>query len=554
RWKNLDAKYSGSSSTENYIKYGAISAVRRDCNGEIEEYYPPVFCTSMTAASFEQQVFNVDGDYTIYAFFATTKDGVTQRHIISWSFKVRSYVYLLDKTTSFQIKNSGVSGNTIIIDSANRQGVTVNITGAQQRFLNEVDLAEKPELTDSGTYKFIVENRGFICEVFFFTIDKETVDRKVFFNNLKRFVGERDVGGQKIYTYEAEGYFSFEWEETEGNPVLSAQCTYWDYYDETDAEQFEYAEGTVLDRIGTYKIYVAFSTQTVTYYVNVIPMDSPSSNREKLSAARFNTFKTKWWEVTDTLNDRVLCFDYDTEYDRAYEAAMTIANMSVIEGTGRFFFNGNWYNDRVDLTTAMNEYVFSENLRVVYYDPADYSDDDDSLRTFSAQAFESTLYLDDKFQFVSAHPSEVAQVEAVDLNGHRYTLQFSVPMNEQAFSDYGTIGLPDGEYQIMETDKYGNRTAYTAYRDKSAPEVRIRTEQGQVLLENGGRYEADTFSVDSVADLFDGYAVLKLESVAGTTYFYREEYKGITYHSSGEYVLTAYDRNGNSISASVVIE
>ena len=210
-WDDMDkangGKYGGSAEikTEKQITYGAISAVRRNYLGEVEQYYTPVFCTSLNASSFEQQMFNIDGDYTIYVLFATQKGNVVQRHVLSWSFKVRTYIYLIDKTTGLQIKNSGISGGDVIIDSANRQGVTVDITGAQQWLLTEVDLNNKAELTKSGTYKFIVRNRGFLCEVFYFTIDKESVDKKVYFDttDFQFLMMIRDLIPISPYEYQA---------------------------------------------------------------------------------------------------------------------------------------------------------------------------------------------------------------------------------------------------------------------------------------------------------------------------------------------------------------
>ena len=96
----------------------------------------------------------------------------------------------------------------------------------------------------------------------------------------------------------------------------------------------------------------------------MIENDKPSYNYEVLSSERFNNFKTKWYEVYDDVNDRYLCFDYDSEYNRAYEAAMTIENSSVVNSGGKYYYNEVWYEDRIELTKAMNEYVFKNNLNI----------------------------------------------------------------------------------------------------------------------------------------------------------------------------------------------
>lgn len=532
--------------TEKQISYGAVVATRTDGNGSIFKY-TPVFSTGNT--SFEQQLFNEDGNYTIYVFFETEKDGKYQNHILSWSFKIRTSIYLRDKTSGLHIKNSGLSGNDVIIDSASRQGVLVQVykDGVRLMDYDENLLSNNPILTDSGSYKFVVTNNGFICEVFHFIIDKENIDKKVFFSNLRRQLGSN--------SYEAEGYFSFEWSETISNPIQYATYSFCDgvgkdIMDESEqkfSDPVLYTPQTKLDQIGIYMIYAFDGKQSVTYFVNVVDMDDPSKNYEKLSSERFNTFKTKWWQVYDESTGRYLCFDYDTEYDRAYNAAMTIANNSVIDGTGRYFFKGTWYNDRIDLTAAMNDYVFNHNLCVFYYDPADYSDNVESERTFSLKAFDNTIYLNDEFQFVSAHPSEVASVVITDSNGKENAIDFSVPISEQENA------LADGEYIVKESDKYGNEITYTAYRDKSAPEVILSSNKGDIMASNGDNYTVSYFSISSLFDKYDEYAVLKIVSTAGVQYYYKSEYKGVVFDNSGEYHISAYDRNGNVIEFTIAI-
>ena len=147
-----------------------------------------------------------------------------------------------------------------------------------------------------------------------------------------------------------------------------------------------------MDRVGHYYIHAQSRTLNVEYWVNVVEGDAPSYNYGVLSAKRFNNFKTKWYEVYDRINDKFMCFDMD-EYQRAYNAAMTVENCTVDDATGGFFYNEQWYEDRIELTTAMNDFVFSQNLKTVYFDPDDFSDEDDSLRTFSSAAFDGTIYL-----------------------------------------------------------------------------------------------------------------------------------------------------------------
>ena len=522
--------------TEKNISYGAISAVRTDNRGNTEKY-APIFATGQT--SVELPVFNVDGDYTVYVFFETVKNGKCQNHILSFSFKIRSYVYLLDQHSGFQIKNSGISGTPVVLDTRNRDGVSVEIFRGENRLgtYEGAAILDGFILSDDGTYRFIVRNCGFICEVFYFTIDSESEDRKVFFDNLCREISQ--------YSYEAEKYFSFTWHDDNPNPVLSAEYALIEDFEKEPAFTV-YPKDMHLTEPGLYLVRVRFRTAEVIYYITLTAETAPSHNYEKLTAERFNTFKTKWWEVRDAALDRVLCFDYDTERDRAYNAAMTIANNTVQDGTGRYFFEGSWYTDRIELTAAMNRYVFSSNFKTVYYDPADYADNEESLRTFSEQAFESCIYLDDEFRFMSSHPSEVSVVTATDENGKVYPLTFGVPIAEQ--------NLPDGAYTIVEIDKYGNSTTYTAYRDRSVPVVRISSSTKSAVLADGEVYVMDEFRIEEMKDAFDPWSVLKIvrddDQVA---YYIKDEYCGIVFQDNGTYTVSAYDRNGNRLECTIIV-
>ena len=541
-------KYGDSTTdTEKPISYGAILATRTDGDGSVF-YYEPVFSNGNN--SFEQQLFNQDGDYTVYIFFETVKNNKYQNHILSWSFKIRSSIYLRDTTSDLHIKNSGISGNDVIIDIASRENIRVQVykDNLSCLDLNSSDFLGKTHvLSDPGLYKFIVTSNGFTSEVFYFLIDKENVDKKVFFSNLRRQIGSN--------SYEAEGYFSFEWNENALNPIQWATYIFCDgvgkdmenLNENKFSDSISYTPKTILDQVGTYIVTAYDGKQTATFYINVVPMDKPSTNYDKLSSERFNTFKTKWWQVYDETSGRYFCFDYDTEYDRAYNAAMTIANNSVIDRTGRYFFKGNWYNDRVELTVAMNEYVFAHNLSVFYYDPADYADNKESERTFSAQAFDNTIYLNDEFQFVSEHPSEVTNVVLTDSNGNEYEMAFSTPISQQQYV------LSDGVYLVKETDKYGNETTYTAYRDKSAPEISFSSNNGDITATNAGKYTVNYFSISSLFDKYDEYAIIKIESSDDVQYFYKTEYTGVVFDTKGEYKISSYDRNGNMISFTITV-
>lgn len=524
--------------TEQYIAYGAICATRTDGYGRVF-HYEPMFSKGNT--SVENLVFNEDGDYTVYVLFETVKNGKYQNHVLSWSFRIRSYIYIVDDETGFPIKESGISGKPIRVDSAGRKKTDIEcVFVSADGSASDFSVGDGTVLFHDGTYRFTVRSNGFISELFDFSLDTADPSSKLFFANLRKQLGDN--------SYEAEEYFYFTWTESAVNPIT---VTY-DYYDYTseDPTTHTYQKETVLDQTGLYHIYARMKTHTVEYLIRVVEGDEPSQNYEVLSGKRFNNFKTKWYQVYDSRNGRYLCFDMD-EYDKAYEAAMTVENNEVNSSNGRLYYRGSWYADRIDLTAAMHEYATANNIQIVYYDPSDYDSSEESERTFSPNAFDGTVYLNDDFQFVTSHPSETQKVTATDEYGRVYNrIEYFVPIGDQ------TRQIPHGKYTVSETDMYGNETTYSVYRDKRAPDLVLITDGGETIIpENGKPCVANGyFKIGLFYDTLDDYAVLKITKPdAGTVYFYREEYLGIVFDRKGVYTVCAYDRNHNMLTFDITV-
>jgi hypothetical protein len=129
-------------------------------------------------------------------------------------------------------------------------------------------------------------------------------------------------------------------------------------------------------------------------------------------------------------------------------------------------------------------------------------------------------------------------------------IEYFVPISDQPEE------IPDGIYTIIETDMYGNPSTYTVYRDKSAPEIMIGGASGgrENIVQNGRYSFSEGFVIRSLTDRFDAYAVLKITHPSGTaTYYYEEEYAGILFCEKGEYIVEAYDRNHNHITAVITV-
>ena len=532
-----DTAFAAQGDTEQYIAYGAISAVRTNGKGETFQY-EPIFSKGNTFV--EGLFFNVDGDYTINILFESVKNNKKQNHVLSWSFKIRSSVYVTDEETGFAIKNSGISAKTAILDYLGRQDVEVECKlSTPDGFTSNIYVYDGFRMEQNGTYRFTVRSNGFVSEVFDFTVDKENPSSKIFFANLRKQLGD--------FTYEAEDHFYLVWTESASNPI-SVTYDYYGYNSEKTVGN-PYIAGMVLTEPGLYYITATMKTHVVEYLIQLTAGDAPAQNQENLTGLRFNNFKTKWYQVYNKKDDRFLCFDM-SEYDLAYEAAMSIENETVNASSGVYFYNGKSYTSRIKLTAAMHDAAV-ENIKVVYYDPQDYTLSEESERVFSPNAFDGMVYLDDDFQFVTSHPSETQLVFAVNENGKVYRqIEYFVPIRDQAES------IPDGKYTIIEADMYGNESTYTVYRDKSAPEITLCGASGVKanIAQNGSYSFIDGFLIQSFTDRFDAYAVLKITHPSGSvTYYYEEEYAGILFHEKGEYLVEAYDRNRNQITAVITV-
>jgi hypothetical protein len=129
-------------------------------------------------------------------------------------------------------------------------------------------------------------------------------------------------------------------------------------------------------------------------------------------------------------------------------------------------------------------------------------------------------------------------------------IEYFVPIGNQ------TEQIPSGKYTIMEADMYGNQSTYTAYRDKSAPEIKLNGANGveESVIPNGRYSFSGGFAVQDFTDCLDAYAVLKITHPSGTvTYYYEEEYVGILFQEKGDYIIEAYDRNRNQINAVITV-
>ena len=516
--KAINTSYRGESGEKDLraaIGKGVIIITRTNGRGEVFEYE----ALHTNGNNLSEYLFNEDGDYKISIFFETCKQRVYQNHVVTYEFSIRSRIYLLNSEGTGHVKDSGIYYDAIMVDYAYRDGLNVRYE------LNGVsyEAADQEILEQEGVYRFTVESDYFLCEEFDFILDTESIQERVFFQNLNKELGEG--------YYQAEGWFSWTWQDKLINDIT---CTY--TYNTYSFDQGKaYTKGTKLTEAGVYYIRIRSNTQELLYIVELNDYNDPSYNYEKLYAPRFNNFVSKWYEVYNDLTGRYYCFAM-SEYDTAYDAAMTIENTRLVDASGGFYYYETKYTDRVELTAAMHEKAVA-NIKVKYYD----FEEEKVEKTFSPLLFDYTAYLNDEFQFLSMHKSEVSSV-TLSKDGVTLNIPFNKPIGE--------LNIPDGEYRVREIDCYGNESTYTVFRDLSAPIVEISLNgQDKMVAVAGTEYTGNYFSIASMTDAYDEYCVIRVND----EYFYEEEFRDINFGEPGVYNIAAYDRNDNSISFSIRI-
>ena len=176
-----ETPYSDSDDTEQYIAYGAVFATKTDAEGNVFKY-EPMFSKGET--SVENMIFNEDGDYTVSVLFETVKNGKLQNHVLSWFFKIRSYIYLVDKETGFPIKEAGISSKSIVVDYAGRKNIEVECYHIDEKgVFRKKNVGDGEMLYQNGKYIFIIFSNGFVSERFEFCIDTTNPISRIFFAN-----------------------------------------------------------------------------------------------------------------------------------------------------------------------------------------------------------------------------------------------------------------------------------------------------------------------------------------------------------------------------------
>jgi len=458
----------------------------------------------------------------------------------------------IENTERFNIPRNGVSrtGGRIIDAVTDSNFLRDNLRVQYRRFnvgattpSTNISVGNGFEFSGNGRHEFDVYRGPFRVESFFVIVDNATPAGT--FSNVARTEGNVTIS--KSFTefiFNAGGH-------TTAPLVAMIYCAGTEEFLGFDTS------GSVTLVEGNYRIELMINSVIAggvfpvsVFHVRVEPPVVPTTNFTKLSDNRFNNMITQWFDVVNFETGETMAFG---NYIIAFQHAMAVEDVRVLDETlfithyHSMFSNvaaiynshsGNHaeriaamrsdVHENMELTSAMN-ILAERNTRQTFFDPNDKQE-----RIFdNATMFDSTIWLNCDFVFTTTGPLDSYKITFTngDTTG---TILHNIPIGEQ--------NLPSGIYQIKEQDVFGTYIVYTVFRDVCPPV--IETSFG--IAQDGGVYNVEYFVIEEIIDL-DSWTVLRVNDEHFLT-----DSVPLVFDRAGTFEITAFDRNGNTISFTVI--
>ena len=145
-------------------------------------------------------------------------------------------------------------------------------------------------------------------------------------------------------------------------------------------------------------------------------------------------------------------------------------------------------------------------------------------------------------------------VARLDGANNDISLSYGIPLGDQL--------IESGLYTITETDLAGNSSSYPVYIDHEAPKLKATVsvmgeeKEREITIDEGSldgikSYFYKSFKIEEILD-GDDWALISVDDGKKTSYYSKEDALPIL-SEGGKYVVSAYDRLGNSYSFNVYI-
>lgn len=403
--------------------------------------------------------------------------------------------------------------------------------------------------SQEGNYEIINKNAFSDIEIFYLTVDRHkpegvflNIDYNYIFPGWTRFV----LNNPKDY---------------ENRSPVTVEISY-------NAGEFLPYSGEFLQGLGDYIISISNAFYTRDYYFTIVEPIIPDFNYRELVSLSGALMPTKFLAVEEPSGQyRLFSENGGAE---AYSYALYLADLAL---------DINDYVSLKEYTDAANEYA--ENLiSVKYYDYNNFNQYvfDESIITGDTLYLNNFMFKDDGGPLYSNKVYYLRQEDYPHINTlDLFTaLQFaSIFKYNQPVCEQLTMS---GTYLILDTNIYGQGYHFKAiYAAQNETVIDINYSfnglnrslvvtsdmSGQAVITPEGEYNfsgtVDKFSLESIKNLYDKYAVIKisLENSCMTDYYIASDDLNKIYSEAttgaGVYLMECYDRNGFYFSFEIIV-
>lgn len=348
-----------------------------------------------------------------------------------------------------------------------------------------------------------------------------------------------------------------------------------------------YVKNTMLAEDSEYRFVLTDFAGNESKYVITVDTVSPTYNQDRLNGS--TQLKSKWYLVNadGTLHsfatyDEALAFACEKEYAKCVTELLLenisdfnqyhlVADNGSVENTDDNVREGAYWLYKSKANPDSLLYYFDRNLLsevIAHYAKANVSevkyllpDGENEYGSVSENMGDNKLVASDGtvapalngFIFDKADGTELF-AELVGGDGSRIKLEYGVAFDEQI--------LVGGLYKLNEIDAAQNETVFYGFYDFCAPELKVtatifgNSESMDLTIAKGSltgtaAYYYERFEVKEIVDA-DKWSVLAITDNGAVSYFtFGDELPCLD--KGGEYLISLYDRFGNSFSFTVYI-
>ncbi len=450
------------------------------------------------------------------------------------------------------IENGGYTNQPVYLEISERTATaTYSKNGGEYQ-----TYTSNQSLSEEGSYSIIVVDKAGNKSTFTINIDYTAPTGKLYANYQE--VQDGTVTNQKIY-------FS------------------WDGDNTATVNENEYVKNTVISEDGTYEFVLKDKAGNSNTYHIQIDTENPTYNKYQLDNNKDHTV-AKWYNVEfDGKINSFASYESALEFasKKEFEKYVTKLELTNVEDFTQYHLVatkgnpqdevkvGSYYRYKSQANASNELYYFDTDLlnevishyaknyisKVIYYDlnENEYGE--------LAENMYDNLWNNDDIQAPCVNGFVFEQVDAnevyaklVGSEEEKTKVEFDIPFEEQ----FDTTGL----YEITEIDKAGNVTTYYVFLDLSAPELVVDAEvfgtgsSSEMTItkdktEEIGTYYYKSFNIKSIVDN-DSWSMIMIENDGVKTYYSNQD-ELPSLNVGGEYLITIYDRLGNSYSFTVYI-